>query len=152
MILIKNAPPEDLTPKTNALHEAAHAVIAIHRKCIVKSVSINSVEEQNGTITAGYTEFYRTAQHSWLFKTTKHIDDFAFIACAGSVIENVNYINDMDYNLFKRSGYKKKDLSIWFGLTSEILQDKKVKKQIKIISKELLKRGELNGKEIEELI
>jgi hypothetical protein len=145
MIKIQNSPIESCTLKASALHEAGHIICCIERQCKVKYSSIiDSTKFTNGQF--GNTQFYTTAYHTWVKEKTGYIDDFAVIAVGGSVIEGVEYINDNDYELFKKSGYKKKDLIKWFDITNDILNKSKIKS--KLIIKELLVKQELNSEQM----
>ena len=91
----------------SALHEAGHIVIAKHFNCIVKSSEID----------VGYGMSVIDPPRK------SNLDDlsWAMIACAGPVMERVNYINDGDFKIVTDSGFGKKDLYVLFLITEKLL-------------------------------
>lgn len=117
----------------SALHEAGHVVVAKSFGCIVKSTVI---DVGSGLSIIDSPKSNNVDNIAW-----------AIIACAGSVSEGVNWINDGDFSIVKESGFSEKDLSLLFEITKKICD--KYRDKIELFSKELLKRKKINKKQID---
>ena len=121
--------------KLAALHEAGHAVIGTVLKLEIDYFRIWDNGNGEGMLTD---------------QDDDHPRNIAVMACAGSIVENLDWINEYDFEVIKNVGFSEKDLPELFD-EAKILCDE-YQGQIKIVAAELLKKKKLTGEEIKKLV
>jgi len=126
----------DESDEYTALHEAGHVAVACYLDLEVSHASLDG---------AGCGE-------TGIYADTCPADDYrwALIACAGSVAENANWINEDDFEAFQCSKLTKADLPRLFEETKAILN--KCQPLLKSINDDLLKHRKLSEAQIKRLL